>query len=370
MNPVRLKTLLYKERNQLLRDPYSIAIGILLPIVLLLIFGYGMSMDLQNVRLAIVAPVTDQEVNHVIARFAASPTFLVRRYYHSDAGETALRDHSADACLYLPSELSRETLAQNRSAVLLTVNAVNATRARMIENNVRAILGEALAARLHLQAPGRARLEPRMWYNSANDSRYYMIPGVIVIIMSIIGTLLTALVMAREYEHGNLESMFVTPMRSSEMLIAKAANNFVLGMIGLVIALVAAKFLFNVPIRGNLGVLMLGSALYLVVALALGLLISSVTKNQFLACELTMALTFMPAFLLSGFLYEIDNMPQFVQYVTRIVPARYYVEFMQCVFLVGDVPEILWKNIAILFAFAVFFSYLACRWNPKSLESR
>lgn len=368
MNVARLKILMTKERKQLLRDPYSILIGILLPIVLLFCFGYAMSMDIRNIKLAIVAPQSSREANAVIARFSASEYFETTRVFSTAEGRERVRTLKADACLYLPRDLSRQ-VAAGQVSFLVVVNATNATSAQLMDTYIKGVLAAALAAQAPPGLASGARIESRMWYNEANDSRYYMIPGMIVIIMSIIGTFLTSLVMAREYEHGNLESMFVTPMTSTEILIAKAVNNFILGFLGLIISLLAAYFLFGVPIRGSLAILLLGSSLYLLVSLSLGLLISSIAKNQFIASQMAMFLTFLPSLLLSGFLYEINNMPVAIQWLTRAIPARYYMELMQSLFLAGDVRPIIVRNLAALLGFTILFILLAKLKNPKNLET-
>jgi ABC-2 type transport system permease protein len=206
-----------------------------------------------------------------------------------------------------------------------------------------------------------------MWFNNTNESCYYMIPGVIVIILSLIGCMLTSLQMAKEYEHGNMESMFVTPMTAGEILLAKMANNYLLGMIGLTVALLFSRYLFQVPIRGSIWLVLLGSSVFLMLQMALGLLISSITKNQFLACQIALVIAFLPVVLLSGFLYEIPNMPVFLQYFTCLVPARYYVDFLQTIFLVGNVPSNIIKNLCIMGVFSLVLLFLAKLTNPKRL---
>lgn len=361
MNMHRLRTLIVKEHKQLLRDRSSIVLGLLMPVILLLIFGYGMSLDIRNIKLTIVEQEPSALSAEVIARFRSSEYFFVNVTRSTNEGTAAVRDHLADACVYLPRSFSR-SMASDSAAVLVAVNASNPSRARITENYIKGILSAMLNSSSGVQ------LKTRMWFNDTNESRFFMIPGVIVIIMSLIGTRLTSMLMAREYEHGNLESMFATPMTSGEILLAKALNNFVLGLLGLAISLFFAHGLFHLPLRGSLWVLVLGSSVYLLLSLAMGLLISSITKNQFLACELTMVITFMPVFLLSGFLYEIPNMPVAVQYVTYLVPARYYVDFLQTVFLVGNVWSNVCVNIGILCVFTVVLMVLAKYKNPKSLE--
>lgn len=361
MNLHRLHTLIVKERKQLLRDRSSIVLGLLMPVILLLIFGYGMSLDIRNIKLVIVEQEPSSLSAEVSARFRASEYFSVNIVRSTAAGTAAIRDHSAEACLFLPRSFKRN-VSSGSGAVLIAVNASNPSQARIIETYIRGILSSTLNSSSGVQ------LKTRMWFNDTNESSYFMIPGVIVIIMSLIGTRLTSMLMAREYEHGNLESMFATPMTSGEILLAKALNNFALGLVGLAVSLLFAHFLFHLPLRGSLWVLVAGSSVYLLLSLAMGLLISSVTKNQFLACELTMVITFMPVFLLSGFLYEIPNMPIVVQYITYLVPARYYVDFLQTVFLVGNVWSNICYNIGILCVFTIVLMVIAKFKNPKSLE--
>src|SRR5262245_30754202 len=187
-----------------------------------------------------------------------------------------------------------------------------------------------------------------MWFNEANESRYFLVPWLIVLIMTLIGALLTALVMAREWERGTLEALFVTPVRSGEILLGKTIPYFILGMMGQGLTLQAGKFLFEVPFRGSVWLLVGVSMLYLLVALAIGLLISSGVKNQFVASQLTLLLTFMPALMLSGFLFDLRSMPAAVRFITYILPARYFVALLQTIFLAGNVWPVILPNAAVL----------------------
>ena len=364
MNFRRLGILIVKERRQLLRDRSSVIMGILLPVFLLLLFGYGLSLDIRNIKLAIVEPVRTELSAELVARFRASEYFNVTVVRTTEEGKEAVRSHRADACLFLPSDPERRLAARDLS-ILIVLNGTNGSQARLRDNYIRGILLSVLGS--SSSAPG-IRMQSRMWFNDANESAYFMIPGVIVIIMTLIGTKLTSMLMAREYEHGNMESMFTTPMRCGELLVAKAVNNFLLGVLGLGISLLFARYLFHVPIRGSIVVLAVGSGIYLMLALAVGLLISSLTKDQFVASEVSMVVSFMPVFLLSGFLYEIPNMPVFIQAITWLVPARYYVDFLQTVFLVGNVWSNIFWNLSILLLFTVVLMAMAVWKNPKSLE--
>lgn len=406
----RLFALTIKESKQLLRDPFSFVLGILLPIALLLICGYGMSTDIRNIRLAIVTPETSEMATLLTERFIASEYFDVTVVRSSVQGEALVQSHEADACVFLPQEMTRR-LHEGRLRILIVVNASNPSLAYTKESYIKSVISGALSSQHfndsapppvclretgEFSTPQRKKsigtgissgvpaqectastgvrfsssvnLVPRLWFNDASESAYTLIPGIIVIIMIVVGSLLTSVVMAREYEQGNLESLFVTPMRSFEILLAKMINNFALGMLGLAIALAMAHGLFHVPIRSSWYVIWFGSAVFLVMALCMGLLISSVTKNQFIAVEVAAFSTFLPSFLLSGFLFEIKSMPLILQWITVFVPARYYVDFLQTAFLVGDVWPNIVKNIGILLLFAIGFMLLAAVKNPKRLE--
>ncbi|MDO5580576.1 MAG: ABC transporter permease [Planctomycetia bacterium] len=374
MSLFRLRVLIIKEAKQLLRDPYSILLGILLPIVLLLVCGYGMSTDIRHIGLAIVVPEGSEYAKKIAAKFEASEYFDVVIVHDTRSGEKLVQDHKSDACLFLPRHFS-EKMQTGGLEVLIAVNASNPSLAYTKESYIKGVLASGTMQILRESGYGSAAgslsfdLKPRLWFNDANVSAFTLIPGIIVIIMTMIGALLTSMVMAREYEQGNLESMFITPMKSTEILLAKTVNNFVLGIIGLAVSLFMAHFLFHVPIRSSWYVIPFGSSVFLIMSLSIGLLISSITKNQFIAVEIAAVTAFLPSFLLSGFLFEIKSMPMILQWITVFVPARYYVDFLQTAFLVGDVWPNIIKNISILALFALIFMILAKWKNPKHLES-
>lgn len=369
MNRSRLTALMVKEAKQLLRDTYSILLGILLPLVLLLICGYGLSTDIRNIKLAIVVPENSQYASQLAARFQLSPYFDAIIVRSTEQGKQRVQDHRSDACLFLPQDMPRKAAGGNLE-FLIAVNASNPSPAMIKESYIRAILlGEISRIALQRGNVGTSvEVRPRQWFNDAYVSAYTIVPGIIVIILTMIGALLTSIVMAREYEHGNMESMFVTPMKSSEILLAKTANNFMLGIVGLILSLIMARYVFAIPIRGSLIIVFFGSSVYLVMTLCMGLLISSITKNQFMAVEITLFTTFLPSYLLSGFLFEIKSMPTILQWITVFVPARYFVDFLQTTFLVGNVWPNIAKNLGILTLFALVFLILAKYKNPKRLE--
>jgi ABC-2 type transport system permease protein len=351
----RVRALVRKETLQVVRDPSSIAIGIVLPLILILLFGYGLSLDVKNVPLAVVIEETSNEAMELMASFQLSAYFKPQISQSMVLAQQLLLEQKVDGIVRIPSDFLRQ-LNAGHADVQLIVHGGDANRARIIQSYVQGAVGVWSARRA---AQGQSAesapviLQTRMWFNVANNSTYYLVPGLIVLVMTLIGALLTAMVMAREWERGTLEALLVTPVRSDEILIGKTLPYFLLGMIGLAVCVLAAKFLFHVPLRGGLWVLLGSSILYVLVALGIGLLISSWVKNQLVASQLTMLVTFMPAFMLSGFLFDLRSMPVAVRLITYMLPARYYVALLQTVFLAGDVWPVIVPNTLVLAAMAI-----------------
>jgi ABC-2 type transport system permease protein len=212
-------------------------------------------------------------------------------------------------------------------------------------------------------------MEPRIWFNAAVRSRDFLVPGLIAIIMTLIGAMLTSMVVAREWERGTMEALMVTPIRISEMALGKLVPYFVLGMGGMLLSVAMALFLFDVPLRGSFWVLFMASALFMLVALGMGLLISVVARSQFVAGQLSIVVTFLPAFILSGFIFEIGSMPDAIQWITHVIPARYFVAILHSVFLAGDIWPIILMNSAALLVMAVLFLGVAWRKAHKRLDA-
>jgi ABC-2 type transport system permease protein len=274
-----------------------------------------------------------------------------------------------DGIVRIRPDFSRR-LSRGDAEVQLLVHGIDANRARIIQGYAQAAVG-VWAARRSAEgervSTGPVQVQNRLWFNETNESRYFLVPGLIVLVMTLIGALLTSLVVAREWERGTMEALFVTPVRPGEILLGKTIPYFVLGMIGLVLCLISAKFLFHVPFRGSILVLIGVSILYLLVALALGLLISSTLKSQFVASQITLLVTFLPAVMLSGFLFDLRSLPAVVQLITYLLPARYYVSLLQTVFLVGDIWAVILPNAAVLAAMMTVLLWLARRATRKQL---
>lgn len=363
----RIMALIIKELHQISRDPGNIGIAVVLPTILLILFGYGMSMDVKNIKIAFYSQAPSQQTEALAGKFKLSPYFTFQRTTSWQEAEQLLRSQKVNAILSVQSNFDSRVLNDN-GKVQLILNGVESNQARLINNYVQGVFTSWLAGETGL-SPGLINVQYRARFNAEANSHYYLVPGVIVIIMTIIGALLTALVMAREYERGTLEGLFATPVTSGEILIAKASTNFLLGMVSLAISLCFALFLFHVPLRGSLIILLGVSALYLTVALGLGLVISTASRNQFVACQLALVGTFLPAMMLSGFLFDILSMPPFVQAITWVIPARYYVSLMQTVFLAGDITAVILPATGVLAAFAIVLMTIARLKTPKTLDS-
>jgi len=365
----RVWSLVKKEARQVTRDPSSIAIGIVLPVILILLFGYGLSLDVTNTPVAVVLEDPSPAATDLAASFRLSPYFDARLMTSMREAQELMLARKVDGIVRIRPDFGRR-LSQGDAEVQVLVHGVDANHARIVQSYAQGAVGQWAARR---GAEGKKILtgpvvvQSRLWFNETNESRYFLVPGLIVLIMTLIGALLTSLVMAREWERGTLEALFVTPVRPEEILLGKTIPYFILGMIGFALCLLAAKFLFDVPFRGSVIVLTGASTLYLLVALAIGLLISSAFKSQFVASQITLLVTFLPAVMLSGFLFDLRSMPAAVRMITYLLPARYYVTLLQTIFLAGDIWAVILPNAAVLAGMMIVLLWLTRRVTQKKL---
>jgi pyoluteorin transport system permease protein len=366
----RIRALVLKEAHQIARDPSSIAIGVVLPLILILLFGYGLSLDVKNVPIAIVIEYPTPEANDLATQFQLSPYFHPTATRGMVMAQQLLLEHRVDGILRIPADFSRHAAAGDADLQLI-VHGGDANRARIIEGYVQGVVS-AWSARLAAQGMTNAvpliNVQSRLWFNEANDSSYFLVPGLVVLVMTLIGALLTAMVMAREYERGTLESLLVTPVRVEEILLGKTLPYFVLALLGFSLCVLSAKYLFHVPLRGSLWVLLGASTLYVLIALGIGLLISSWVKNQLVASQLALLATFMPAFMLSGFLFDLRSMPAVVRMITYVLPARYYVALLQSVFLAGNVWSVIVPDSLVLMAMVAILALASRAVMRKTLQ--
>ena len=362
----RTAALIRKESRQVLRDPSSIAIGIVMPLLLILLFGYGLSLDVTNVPVAVVVEEPSPAAYNLVKSFLLSRYFDAQVMTSLPDAETLMQRREIDGIVRIRSDFVRQLNAGHGQIQVLLYGA-DANRARIILGYVQGAIASWQAQQTNPNVPvvvGPVLVNSRMWFNEANDSHYFLVPGLVVLIMTLIGAFLTTMVMAREWERGTLEALFVTPVRSGEILLGKTIPYFVMGLIGLALSFLAAEFLFHVPFRGSVLVLTGASILYLLIALGIGLLISSTVKNQLAASQLTMVATYLPAMMLSGFLFDLRSMPQAVRIVASIFPARYFVSLLQTVFLAGNIWAVILPNAAVMvgvIALLLVLSLLATR---------
>jgi ABC-2 type transport system permease protein len=365
----RISAIIRKEGWQVLRDPSSLAIGVVLPIILILLYGYGVSLDVQHVPVAIVAEAPSPDTAEIAAGFALSPYFRVREVTSAAQAEELMLQRRVDGVVYLREDTARRQRL-GAAPVQVVVHGVDANRARIMQAYALGALGQLEARRASEGRPavgGPVQVESRLWFNDANDSRYFLVPGLIVLVMTLMGATLTAMVMAREWERGTLEALFVTPIRPDEILIGKLVPYFLLGLIGLTICVVASRVLFHVPLRGSLLVLGVTSMLYLLVSLCTGLWISATLKSQFLASQIAMLATFLPATMLSGFIYDLRSVPEVIRFISLAMPARYFVTLLKTIYLAGDVWSVILPNALMLGAFAAALLLMIRRQIRKSL---
>lgn len=366
----RLIALVRKESLQAIRDPSTILIAFVLPVILLFLFAYAVSLDVREVRIGVVLESDSPSAQSLAAAFAGTRYLKVtpardRREVAEQVVSGQLRGF-----VVIPQDFERRLTSGNpQSVVQVVTDGSLPNTANFVANYAQGVVLNWQASRHNGRLTSVINLEPRFWFNAELESRRSLVPGAIAIIMTIIGTMLTALVVAREWERGTMEAVLSTPASVMEILIGKLLPYFALGMVATLGSAALAVFVFEVPLRGSLLALLTISAVFLIPALGQGLLISSITKNQFLASQIALFSGFLPAFLLSGFLFEIDAMPLPIQIITYLIPARYFVSSLQTVFLAGDVWSVFLPDLAAMLAIGVFFFAMAKRKTRKNLES-
>ena len=368
---IRLTAMTNKEFHQLMRDNSSILIGIFLPIILIFIIGYGVSLDVKKVPIATVLEDTSPTVHEVLSFLNGSEYFAPIYVTSMHEAKELMDNRDVDAIIRIPSDFSKNlyTRGSSMQLILYGVDSTTATTVKgYVEGSVKQWEALNKARFINGSTAGIITVENRMWFNDANSSIWYFIPGLIVLIITIVGVFLTSLVMAREWERGTLESLFISPVKPLEILLSKMIPYFCIAIIGLAFCLIAARFLFKVPIHGSLTLIILSSMLYLLATLGMGLTISSITKNQFLASQIALVVSFLPAMMLTGFLFDLRSVPFFIRSVGQILPATYYLQLLKSLFLAGNNWNLIFKNCFILFAYAVFFVSAALKVTKKTVE--
>jgi ABC-2 type transport system permease protein len=368
MKMQHVRAMARKEWRHLLRDPRSLALMLLMPAMLLFLFGYAIRLDISEAPLGIYQQSRDAVSDALVARFEASSGFRIQARFNNRKELTAaLQRGEIWAGLVTGMDFARD-LQRGHAEVQLILDGVDANSARLLRNYSLALVNDFSIEQGHAQPA--IKIDERSWFNEANESRLAIIPGVIAVVMAVIGALMTSLTVAREMELGNLVMLRTTPLTGGEFLAGKLIPYFVVGMMDLLLAVAAATLLFDVPLRGSLLGLSVVSALFLLVVMLQGTLISIVAGQQVLASQIALVSTFLPAFLLSGFIFAIENMPTVLHYITLLVPARYYVTLSKAIFLKGLTPLLLWTQVAALtIIFLVLVRVLTLRARKLGLLS-
>jgi ABC-2 type transport system permease protein len=325
----RTIALIRKEIRQMFRDKSTLTLGILLPLALLLVFGFGLSLDVRMVPVTVVRDISAPVTRDIYASLKLSPYFDPTMADSWHEAEQLLREGKTDAIL----RLEMKGRADGCEHIQIIVNGRDSNKARItqryLEGSVTrwSILRQTSTAFLPAGTPepvitGQAAVESRIWYNDAQESRYFLIPGVTALVMTLIGSLLTALVIAREWERGTYEALIATSVKRHEIMAGKTIPYFALGMVSLFLCLAASVWIFKVPMRGSPLLIIAGSALYLLVALGIGLLISATVKRQFLASQMVLVLSFMPTLMLSGFIFDLKSAPPVAYYIAHAFPGH------------------------------------------------
>lgn len=358
----RFAALVRKETFQVVRDPSSILIAFVLPLILLFLFGYAVSLDATRTRIGLVVEQATPIADDLAASFRASRYFDVadardRRQFEDDLVLGRIR-----GIVVIPATFARDTASRGAPQIQVIVDGSDPNTANFVQNYAQGVVTTwaALRGAETKTAEPAITVKQRFWFNQELTSRNFLVPGSIAIVMTLVGTLLTSLVIAREWERGTMEAVMATPVTAIELLAGKVLPYFLLGLAATTLCVLLAVFLFRVPFRGSVVALYALSAAFLVPALGQGLLISAATKNQFLASQLALISGFLPSFLLSGFLFEIKSMPLVIQWFTAILPARYLIPSLLTVFLAGDSWPMFLQSIAVmLFIGAVLFALAA-----------
>jgi ABC-2 type transport system permease protein len=370
---MRLRGILKKEVLQILRDPSSIALALVMPLVLLFLFGYGVNLDAENIPVAVITEDDGGAARDLVGRFELSRQFQVCRVTDIREAESLMQRRDVEAIVRLRNDFSARLTGstEQQAPVQLIINGIDGNRARLIEGYVKRITGTWAAqrrARGEAVSSGPVSIAHRIWFNEGAQSRNFLVPGLITLIMTLIGILLTALVIAREWERGTMEAMLVTPLRRFDILLGKILPYYVLGMLGMGLSVAVGVLLFEVPFRGSLTVLIVLGSLFMLASLGFGLLLSAAVRVQFVAAQISIVAGFLPAFFLSGLIFDLESTPKVIQIISHAVPAKYFVNISHTLFMAGDIWSILLPNGLVLAGMAIVFLSLAFRKITKRLD--
>jgi ABC-2 type transport system permease protein len=378
MNLQRIKAVAKKEFIHIIRDPRSLGMGIVIPMLLLFLFGYALTLDVDRVPLIVWDQSDSHASRELVSRFSGSRYFSLQRYTDNYRDiEHAIDSREALIAVVIPVNFARRIEAGRQASVQAILDGSDPNTAtfalgyaeNVVQGYSRDVSLEQLR-RLGATRPQTAQLDvrSRVWFNADMVSKNYIFPGLIAVIMMIIAALLTSLTVAREWETGTMEQLISTPLKGYELIVGKLAPYFAIGIVDLVLSVLVGEIFFDIPLNGSLWLLFGMSVIFLVGALSLGMLISIVAKSQLLASQLALVATMLPAFLLSGFIFPIDNMPPVIQGITHIVTARYFVTILRGIYLKGIGLDMLAVEAGLLIVFSIVVVALSIRKFRKKIE--
>ncbi|MEI6206391.1 MAG: ABC transporter permease [Desulfuromonadales bacterium] len=377
MNLRRLKAVARKEFLHVLRDPRSLMMGIGMPMLLLFLFGYALTLDVDRVPLVVWDQADTARSREFVSRFSGSRYFDLHERVNSYRSiELAIDYRQALIALVIPSDFDRKLSRGETAPVQAILDGSDPNTATIALGYAEAtaatfsrdiVLKQAQRQGLAQRLP-TLELKPRVWFNTDMVSRNFIFPGLIAVVMMIMAAILTSLSMAREWESGTMEQLVATPLTGGELICGKLAPYFTIGVLDLILCVGVGEFVFDVPLRGSLWLLALLALIFLFCALAFGMLLSIITKNQLLASQLAIVTTVLPAFLLSGFIFPIENMPLPIQAVTRIVTARYFVTILRGIYLKDAGLAVLWPQVLFLVIFGMVVMTVAVKKFKKKIH--
>ena len=377
MSLTRLLAIARKEVVQILRDARSLIIVVIMPAVLVMLFGYGVNLDLKGLPVYVLDQDGSQQSQDLLKHFQSNKYFQIALVVSDYTALTrALDDGHARMGIVIPWDFSQRMRDGRPVEIQALVDGSDDNTANVLIGYSEAVV-QGYSAQMQIDwlrtrglsiQPAAMNVETRTWYNEDLESSAFIIPGVLALVMSVIGAFLTSLTIAREWERGTMEQLISTPVTAMEIMLGKLAPYFVLGMFDTIISALVAIYWFQVPFRGSWATLMAASALFMVVVLSLGFFISVLAKTQFAASQIALLITFLPAFLLSGFLFSIEQMPIALQWITRILPARYFVSVLKKIFLKGTNAQMLLADLIPLVVFALVLAMVATHSFHKRLE--
>lgn len=368
----RLRALCRKESYQILRDPSSFLIAFVIPLMLLLIFGYGINLDSSKLRIGILMEQQSSQANHLVSAFSGSPYISPVISTQRTELLQMLQTGQIRGLIVIPSDFDKNLLRPSNTAPIQVItDGSEPNIAVFVQGYAQGIWQTWLTQQAQDQGADSTALidvELRYWFNPAAISRNFIIPGAISIIMTVIGAILTSLVIAREWERGTMEALLSTQITRTELLLSKLLPYYLLAMVAQLLCFVVAVFVMQVPFRGSVLLLFILSSLFLASTLGMGLLISTLNRDQFNAAMVALNAAFLPAVMLSGFLFEIDSMPAIIRLITHLIPARYFVSTLHTLFLAGNIPLIIITNLLFLIASAILFIGLTALKTKRRLD--